>query len=123
MPPNVALRDSFGQPRLEYPRCSWIGTHYSPLFLGDDVIIHGIETIGSAERSNDPGEMEEQFHTISDGKYAGKLFELFGRERVENELNEFLVLPHFPRFGGGIGLTRFIKGMKASGLLTAGDHC
>ena len=88
-----------------------------------DVIIHGIETIGSAERSNDPGEMEEQFHTISDGKYAGKLFELFGRERVENELNEFLVLPHFPRFGGGIGLTRFIKGMKASGLLTAGDHC
>jgi len=56
-------------------------------------------------------------------KYAGKLFELFSRERVEKELNEFLVLDHFPRFGGGIGLTRFIRGMKASGLLTVGDHC
>ncbi len=82
-----------------------------------DVIIHGIETIGSAERSTNPEEMHKQFHTISEGKYAGKLFELFGRERVEKELDEFLVLDHFPRFGGGIGLTRFIKGMKASNLL------
>lgn len=82
-----------------------------------DVIIHGIETIGSAERSTNPEEMHDQFHTISEGKYAGKLIELFGRERVEKELDEFLAFSHFPRFGGGIGMTRFIKGMKASDLI------
>ena len=35
-----------------------------------DVIIDGMETIGSAERSADTVEMREQFHTISDGEYA-----------------------------------------------------
>lgn len=82
-----------------------------------DVIIHGIETIGSAERSTNPEEMHKQFHTISEGRYAGKLIELFGWERVEKELDEFLAFSHFPRFGGGIGMTRFIKGMKASDLI------
>jgi hypothetical protein len=41
-----------------------------------------------------------------DGGYADKLFELFGKERVEAELDEFLSHDFFPRFGGGIGLTR-----------------
>lgn len=82
-----------------------------------DVIIHGIETIGSAERSTTPEEMHHQFHTISDGKYAGKLFSLFGRERVEKELDEFLALQHFPRFGGGIGLTRLIAKLREHGIL------
>ena len=82
-----------------------------------DVIIHGIETIGSAERSTTPEEMHHQFHTISDGKYAGKLFGLFGRERVEKELDEFLALQHFPRFGGGIGLTRLIAKLREHGIL------
>jgi hypothetical protein len=41
-----------------------------------------------------------------EGTYADKLFELFGKERVESELNEFFDNDFFPRFGGGIGLTR-----------------
>ncbi|MEK7586088.1 MAG: amino acid--tRNA ligase-related protein [Patescibacteria group bacterium] len=82
-----------------------------------DVIIGGSETIGSAERSTDVDEMREQFHTISGGKYAGRLYELFGRERVITELEEFLSLSFFPRFGGGIGVTRLIDGMKSGGLL------
>jgi aspartyl/asparaginyl-tRNA synthetase len=74
-----------------------------------DVILFGQETIGSAERSCDVNEMRSLFYTISDGQYAGKLFELFGRERVEKELEEFLSLDFFPRFGGGIGMTRLSR--------------
>lgn len=82
-----------------------------------DVILMGNETIGSAERSSDTEEMREQFHKISDGQYAGLLYELFGKERVEKELEEFLSLKFFPRFGGGIGVTRLIDAMKKSDLI------
>ena len=71
-----------------------------------DVILYGQETIGSAERSCNVEEMREMFYTIENGAYSGKLFELFGKERVEKELEDFLSLEFFPRFGWGCGLTR-----------------
>ena len=77
-----------------------------------DVIIAGQETIGSAERSSDPVEMREMFHTISEGMYADLLHGTFGKDRVEEELNNFLALSFFPRVGGGIGMTRFIRAME-----------
>lgn len=82
-----------------------------------DVILSGNETIGSAERSVDIEVMREQFHTISDGGYAKKLYDLFGKDRVEAELEEFLSYDFFPRYGGGIGVTRIIDSMKKEGLL------
>lgn len=84
-----------------------------------DVIIDGMETIGSAERETDVHTMREAFHTISDGQYAQKLFNLFGRDRVEAELESFLALPFFNRFGGGIGLTRLISSLQLSPPLRA----
>ncbi len=81
-----------------------------------EVIIGGMETIGSAERSADIVEMREQFHTISDGEYASLLYELFGEERVEKELEEFLSYDFFPRYGGGIGMTRLISALKNCGV-------
>lgn len=81
-----------------------------------DVILAGHETIGSAERSTDAEQMKQSFYTISEGKYAQKLFDLFGKTRVETELNEFLELSFFPRSGGGIGLTRLINAMEKGGL-------
>jgi aspartyl/asparaginyl-tRNA synthetase len=74
-----------------------------------DVILFGQETIGSAERSCNPESMREMFYTIEGGKYSQKLFELFGKERVEKELEEFLALDFFPRFGWGCGLTRLAR--------------
>ena len=53
-----------------------------------DIIMHGMETIGSAERSCDKFWMRNQFHTISDGEYANLLFNHFGKKRVEDELEE-----------------------------------
>jgi aspartyl/asparaginyl-tRNA synthetase len=82
-----------------------------------DVIVEGNETIGSAERSTNKAEMANSFYTISKGKYAQKLFDLFGKERVEKELHEFLELDFFPRSGGGIGLTRLIDAMKKGGIM------
>lgn len=82
-----------------------------------DVILYGIETIGSAERSTDPEEMRHLFHTISDGMYADILYAQFGRERVEAELEKFLALKFFPRCGGGIGLTRLIRALKLANIL------
>ena len=71
-----------------------------------DVILYGMETIGSAERATDVEQMREDFYTISNGDYARLLFKQFGRQRVVQELEEYLSLPMIPRFGGGIGLTR-----------------
>ena len=82
-----------------------------------DVIIHGVETIGSAERSSDPKEMREQFYRISDGGYANILFSNFTKERVQKELEEFLEFNFFQRCGGGIGVTRMIRALKLSNLL------
>lgn len=82
-----------------------------------DVILHGMETIGSAERSCDPNEMRKRFYTISQGQYANLLFSNFTKERVEAELDTFLKFNFFPRCGGGIGLTRLIRAMKLSDLL------
>ena len=87
------------------------------LFNKVDVIMHGMETIGSAERSTNVEEMRHQFHTISDGEYAGLLFNHFGKERVEAELEEYLSHDMFPRFGAGIGVTRMVRAMELSGLL------
>jgi len=82
-----------------------------------DVIIGGMETIGSAERSSDVSEMKKQFQTISDGGYAQLLYDLFGEDRVNLEFYEFLSHPFRPRYGGGIGVTRLISGMKRAGLM------
>lgn len=83
-----------------------------------DVIMYGHETIGSAERSSDVDQMRTSFHTISDGKYAEKLYALFGKDRVEKELNEFLGLSFFPRSGGGIGLTRLINACEKGDVMS-----
>ena len=83
-----------------------------------DVIMGGMETIGSAERATDVQEMKEQFYTISDGEYAKLLFNLFGKERVELELFKFLSHDFIPRYGGGIGVTRLISAMKRANLLS-----
>ena len=81
-----------------------------------DVIMHGHETIGSAERSSNVEEMKNGFYTISEGKYAQKLFDLFGKTRVEKELKDFLKMDFIPRSGGGIGVTRLINAMDKAGL-------
>ena len=79
------------------------------IFNKVDVILYGQETIGSAERSSNVEEMRNNFYTIENGGYSAKLFELFGKERVEKELEEFLSHDFFPRFGGGIGMTRLSR--------------
>lgn len=82
-----------------------------------DIILHGMETIGSAERSTNVEEMRDNFFTISNGQYAKLLFNAFGEERVLKELELYLSLPMFPRFGAGIGVTRLARAMKLEGLI------
>jgi aspartyl/asparaginyl-tRNA synthetase len=84
-----------------------IGNHSNKI----DSILYGMETVGSAERSTDRDEMREQFHLISDGMYADILYRLFGKERVDRELDEYLSLNFFPRFGAGIGVNRMIRAL------------
>ena len=76
-----------------------------------DVILGGMETIGSAERSTDVDMMRDTFHTITNGEYSKLLFNLFGKDRVEAELEKFLEFDFFPRVGGGIGMTRMIAAL------------
>ena len=77
-----------------------------------DVILGGMETIGSAERSCDVDMMRDTFHSIVGGEYAELLFKLFGKERVEAELEKFLEFDFFQRVGGGIGVTRMIPALE-----------
>ena len=77
-----------------------------------DVILGGMETIGSAERSTDVEMMRDTFHTITNGEYSALLYKLFGKDRVEAELEKFLSFEFFPRVGGGIGLTRMISALE-----------
>ena len=82
-----------------------------------DVIMHGIETIGSAQRSCDKELMRKMFNEISNGEYANTLFAQFGKDRVMKEMNDFMSKDFFPRFGGGIGMTRMIRALKMSNLI------
>ncbi len=84
-----------------------------------DVLLHGMETIGSAEREIDTEWMRERFHTIEDGKYSALLFSKFGKERVLAELEAYLALPMIKRFGAGIGMTRLERAMRLEGFF---DH-
>ena len=133
------LMDYFNTDEIEHEHEQKIERHFGPVFFlknfpyhtspfwnmkknGDiackvDVILHGIETIGSAERSCDPDEMRDQFLTISNGKYAELLYAEFGHKRVDEELDRFLSKDFFPRFGGGIGMTRMIRAMEKSKLI------
>jgi len=77
-----------------------------------DVILGGMETIGSAERSCNVDMMRDTFHSIVDGEYAELLFKLFGKERVQAELEKFLEFDFFQRVGGGIGITRMIPALE-----------
>jgi len=70
--------------------------------------------MGTAERSCNADEMRDLFHTISHGMYAKLLFNHFGKERVLAELDKFLSYDFFPRFGGGIGVTRLIRAVELS---------
>lgn len=91
------------------------GVTAESIALKTDVIIAGHETIGCAERETDVNFMRERFETISEGRYAEKIRREFGRDRVDQELEEFLGLEFFERYGGGIGLHRLINGMKKMG--------
>jgi aspartyl/asparaginyl-tRNA synthetase len=86
------------------------------IFNKIDVILYGMETIGSAERSTDVQEMRDYFFNISNGQYAQLLFSSFGKDRVIKELDEYLSLPMIPRFGGGIGVTRMARALTCAGI-------
>jgi aspartyl/asparaginyl-tRNA synthetase len=87
------------------------------IFKKADVILFGMETIGSAERSCQPTEMIDNFYSLCKGQYAQLLFNKFGKERVLKELDDFCELEMVERFGGGIGISRLIRAMKLKGLM------
>lgn len=91
--------------------------HNEPIYAKCDFIICGQETIGAAERDTNVERMRENFHTISGGEYAEILFDLFGQERVEGELEDFFKLPMVSRWGFGLGITRIERAMRIKNLL------
>jgi aspartyl/asparaginyl-tRNA synthetase len=82
-----------------------------------DVILSGQETIGSAERETSKIIMKERFNSIMDGAYKDKIYELFGKDRTDKEMDDYLDFDMFKRCGGGIGITRLIRSMKLEGLI------
>ena len=56
-------------------------------------------------------------NAISDGQYSSLLYAQFGKSRVDDEMEKFLDRDFFPRYGGGIGVTRMIRAMELSNLI------
>ena len=113
---ELAMQSSFGSCMItEFPEMTspfWnMSRNEDGTSRKIDVILGGMETIGSAERSTDKDQMRDTFHTISNGEYAGLIKSLFGDQRVEDELEKFLEFEFFPRSGGGIGMTRMIAAL------------
>jgi len=81
-----------------------------------DVILGGMETIGSGDREDDLEVMRTAFETLMDGEYASTLRELFGA-RIDREITAFLSHQFVKRYGGGIGLNRLVRAMRGAGLL------
>lgn len=86
------------------------------IFKKVDVILDGMETFGSAERSCNKEEMEKFFYSVENGEYAKTLFAKTDKERVLKELNDYLSLDFFPRYGAGIGVYRLCSAMRNKGL-------
>lgn len=82
-----------------------------------DFIVCGQETFGCAERECDTDKMRKSFHSISEGEYSQLLFDKFGKDRVEKELDEFLELPMSERWGFGMGISRLLRAMKLKNTL------
>ena len=82
-----------------------------------NIILSGQETISSGEREICPDAMRDRFDTISKGEYKQKIYDLFGKERTELELNGYLEQDFIERSGAGIGLTRLIRSMNMEGLI------
>jgi aspartyl/asparaginyl-tRNA synthetase len=104
-------------PRRTHPFWNMKENTTKGVFNKVDVILHGQETIGSAERSCDKEEMRYNFLNQTDGAYANLLFSKFTKERVMKELDEFLEHDFFPRYGGGIGMTRMLRAMQLEGII------
>ena len=115
---ELAMEKEFGQtlitnfPELTSPFWNMARNDDGNTAKKMDVILGGMETIGSAERSCDVDMMRDTFHSITDGAYSELLFKLFGKERVEAELEKFLEFDFFQRVGGGIGVTRMIPALE-----------
>ena len=115
---ELAMEQEFGQtlitnfPELTSPFWNMARNDDGNTAKKMDVILGGMETIGSAERSCDVDMMRDTFHSITDGAYSELLFKLFGKERVEAELEKFLEFDFFQRVGGGIGITRMIPALE-----------
>jgi hypothetical protein len=63
--------------------------------------------------------MQTRFNNISGGMYAKTLYNHFGKERVDGEMQDFLAHNFITRSGGGIGMTRLIRSMELEGLIPA----
>jgi aspartyl/asparaginyl-tRNA synthetase len=115
---ELAMEKEFGQtlitnfPELTSPFWNMARNDDGNTAKKMDVILGGMETIGSAERSCNVDMMRDTFHSITDGAYSELLFKLFGKERVEAELEKFLEFDFFQRVGGGIGITRMIPALE-----------
>ncbi len=112
---DVVMLEKFPQRTHPFWNMKHIG---NGIYNKIDVILWGMETMGSAERSCNVKEMRQNFLTISDGEYAQTLFTKFGEDEVMKELNYYLSLKMVPRFGAGIGVVpRLSRAMEQEGLL------
>jgi aspartyl/asparaginyl-tRNA synthetase len=82
-----------------------------------DVIVHGFESAGTAVRSCNIEEMKENIKVQDSGEYLKTMYRYFGQDRVDAEIDEYTDYNFIPRCGGGLGMSRIIRGMKIEGLL------
>ena len=68
-----------------------------------------------ARKGNEEREKKVLVHVLAP-RYKGQN-ELFGKERTDKELEDYLKFDFFERCGGGIGVTRLMRSMKKENLI------
>lgn len=82
-----------------------------------DVLIDGVETVGSAVRSCNKDEMLDMLKKQDKGKYLTTMYKYFGEETIKNEVNDYFSYKFIPRCGLGIGTSRLIKALERHNLV------
>lgn len=82
-----------------------------------EILLYGKRAVVSSERCTDPKSLEERFYRYADRIYSLSLFNQYGKDKINQELENFLALPMEPYFGGTIHLNVLMRAMRFANLL------
>jgi len=98
--------------KTKHPYLNENGIFFDQYAQKVDVYMFGQKTVESGKKENDPHLIRKNFESVNSGSYAAKIRGLFGEDRVNKELDDFLSFDFFDRFSGSIDIHQFMSALK-----------